>query len=115
MTCLLCKQDPQPPNSEPRKCAFSGDGIFLPDNWCCGTMLQLRDRCVWVHRDDLSAGSIGIVPIPDGLELQGYLVMTWYKSRGSTPNAFVMWDDAQPTRLTKWFAIDLLKALELEP
>ena len=112
MTCRLCQRDPQPPNSEPRKCAFSEMGRFMSDNWCCATMLKLRDSCVLEWRDDLSAASIGVVHIPDGLEMQGYLVMTWYKARGGTPGAYVMHDDAQPVRLTEWFAVDLLETLE---
>jgi hypothetical protein len=112
MTCPLCARDPHPPDSDPRRCAFAGDGTFLSDNWSCVTMLRLRDRCVWVRRDDLSAGSIGVMPIPDGLSRQGYLVLTWYKERGATPGALIMNDDQKPERLTEGLAAELLEATD---
>jgi len=48
----------------------------------------------------MQQASIGVLTIPEHLlededdEIKaGYIVMTWYKSRGATGNAVVMWDD----------------------
>lgn len=88
---------------DPVKCAFE-KGVFDHDNWNCETMNALRDRCDYQLRDDSSAGSIGVIHIPDveaGGELQqGYIVMTWYKRRGKTGQAYVANDDDEPVPLT---------------
>ena len=113
MTCPLCASDPHPPNSEPRKCAFEYEGVFRISNWSCLTMLRLRELCAIRHRDDLSAGSIGVIPIPDTCSESGYLVLTWYKDRGATPGAFVLHDDRDPKSLTLQLALEILWALKV--
>jgi len=82
-----------------------------PDNWCCETLLALRnladeraemgDLDTFHHRDDNSNATIWVLPIPGDVECaSGYIVMTGYKSRGATPQAWVMHDDQDPQRLT---------------
>lgn len=88
----------------PIQCAFEKTVEFTTDNWSCQTLCKLRDIAennkLYV-RDDLSACSIGIVRIPDIEDIQrGYIVMTWYKDRGCTGQAWVMCDDADPQPLT---------------
>ena len=109
--CSLCAQfyemyPPQADSSDPRKwhavgslkiaevqCAFR-TGKFSPDNWNCRTMNVLRELAEpTVKRDDLTTGSIGLVKIDEVLgfeERRGYLVMTWYKNRGSTDSARIL-------------------------
>lgn len=99
----------------PVKCAFP-NGVFSWDNWNCETVNILRtlageddkDREYFhaYHRDDMRSASIGVLIIPgedteedDGTQ-QGYLIMTWYKSRGATGQAYVMCDDIKPEPLT---------------
>lgn len=88
---------------DPVKCAFE-KGVFDHDNWNCETMNELRESCDYERRDDMSAASFGVIHIPDvnpGGELQqGYIVMTWYKHRGKTGQAYVMCDDDEPVPLT---------------
>lgn len=88
---------------DPVQCAFE-KGVFDHDNWNCETMNELRERCDYERRDDMSAASFGVIHIPDveagGKIQQGYIVMTWYKQRGKTGQAHVMCDDDVPTLLT---------------
>ena len=98
----------------PIKCAFE-TGRFSSDNWNCQTMIALRTiaeslrygekhpLAVAYERDDMSSASIGVVRIPEASEeeiQQGYIVMTWYKNRGHTGRAIVVWDDFEPEPLT---------------
>lgn len=97
------------------QCAFPDGKTFSPDNWNCETMTALRTLAGEQddigatshfhahHRWDDHTDSIGVLAIPDvgGDAVQsGYLVMTWYKSHGTTGQAWVMWDDNEPQRLT---------------
>ncbi len=112
MTCRLCSVSTMRRHPD-HSCAFEdvGDGLdqeFCPSNWMCATMLLLRDRCLWRHREDLSAGSIGVLPIPDAVDgCRGYLVLAWYKDRGSTGRAYILNedDDAEPLLLSQAEAI----------
>lgn len=65
-------------------------------------MNELRDRCEYEDRDDISAASFGVIHIPpsDDKKIQrGYIVMSWYKDRGTTGQAYVMCDDYTPETL----------------
>ncbi|OYV26979.1 MAG: hypothetical protein B7W98_02795 [Parcubacteria group bacterium 20-58-5] len=57
---------------------------------------------IWSCRDDMSSGSIGVLQVPeiDGINAQGYIVATWYKSRGTTDKPLVMFDGEQPQPLS---------------
>ena len=91
-------------HQSPIECAFENDN-FSTDNWCCQTLSELRDLCEekgHYERDDMRCASIGVLPIPESEDnnvQQGYLVMTWYKDRGRTGQAWVMWDDELPKKL----------------
>ena len=98
--------------SAPVECAFES-GEFSHNNWSCKTLHELRDMSgenfddeatelgSFHWRDDMGKASIGVVPIPEDCNHQsGYIVMTWYKSRGRTGQAWVMWDDDKPELLT---------------
>lgn len=100
--CPLCKERGRPVDfgSAP-VCAFTTGGKFRAHNWMCATMLALRDACIWRNRDDFSAGSLGVLTLPDdGVLPQGYLVMTWYKDRGHTPGAVLIGDTGKRYELT---------------
>lgn len=110
MACRMCGERGKTWAGSDPKCAFEGS-VFSGDNWNCATMNALRGRAEQlgtVFRDDLAAGSIGYVPF-DGPGGSGYVVMTWYKDRGTTGNAVVLWDDEKPRPLTEE---DALAALE---
>lgn len=87
----------------PIECAFK-NGKFTKDNWGCRTMVELRglaEEKGYNARDDMANASIGVLPIPeDEAEQSGYIVMTWYKDRGQTGQAWVMCDDLEPELLT---------------
>jgi hypothetical protein len=86
--------------SSPIECAFSSSESFSTSNWCCQTMLRLRElaegNTFW-HEDS----NLGIIRIPAcdiGVQ-QGILVLSWYKSRGRTGRAWIFWDDDEPVIL----------------
>ena len=106
MTCVLCQRRGKTWEGSDPRCAFES-GVFDTNNWNCATMNALRDIAYrekqfgyWYRDDNLNA-SIGIVharelrPGTDD-DLQGYLVMTWYKDRGRTGQAWLMDDDDVP-------------------
>lgn len=126
--------------SAPIECGFDADGVFRSPNWNCQTLNELRalvnewyepddERRFWAvtFRDDMRCASLGVLPIPEcddvgaygqdeGYDpvtiLQGYLVMSWYKDRGETGQAWVFWDDCPPRPLNlatadfilRWYA-----------
>lgn len=100
-------------SSSPIECAFSS-GEFSTDNWGCRTMSLLRDYSddFFKYRDDFVNGSIGVLPVPEYKDLSGYVVMTWYKDRGRTGQAYIMDDDEEPRRLTLKEAEDLIEYME---
>ena len=102
--------------SSPIQCAFDNSCEFLSNNWACRTMFRLRDiaREKGFHfRDDSDAASIGVIWINGhivGENVQmGYIVMTWYKSRGKTGHAWVVCDDRRIEKLTKETAEAVIK------
>lgn len=113
MPCKMCAERGKTWNGDDPKCAFE-NGTFNSDNWNCATMNALRERARELgtdFRDDMEAGSIGYVPYADleGDEYGGYIVLTWYKDRGRTYGAVVLFEDEPPCPLTEERA---LKALE---
>ena len=80
----------------PTECAFKLER-FNEDNFCCKTISRLRDLAEefgFKERDDMSAGSLGVLAIPEDAVTEegqyGYIVMAWYKDRGKTSNAYVI-------------------------
>lgn len=113
--CVMCKTRGKPWKGSDPKCAFT-DGRFNRDNWNCATMNKLReiaDANGLSDRDDMAAGSFGAVPF-EGDDYSGYIVMTWYKSRGKTGNALVMWDDEPVRELTEADAREAIAQFERE-
>jgi hypothetical protein len=103
-----------------RRCAWGVDGRFRDDNYACETLLELRDiaefggfnRC-FHNRDDESAGSIAVVHIPEiVVSTQGWIVMTFYKSRGCTHSATLLNDNDKPTFLAREYAEEVCVAYE---
>lgn len=93
--CPMCLERGKPENfgSEP-KCAFLS-GVFSGDNWQCATMNALRDlaentETSMRHEDS----SMGFLPIPGEGQFP-FLVMSWYKGRGRTSDAFCLCEGSQ--------------------
>lgn len=117
--CPLCKEliNPSELGSEPR-CAFV-EGVFTSDNWQCGTALTLRllaeqsdEWDGWVCRDDNDSASCGVLRIPECDEAQGYVVMSWYKDRGTTGQIWVFHDDKEPHSITLDEAMEVIEFVE---
>lgn len=89
-------------------CAFLS-GIFSADNHRCGTLLRLREIAgsydVSVDNDmpnswRVGDSSLAVMPfIPKATSFAKYIILTWYKSRGRTSQAYVMSDDDLPSIL----------------
>jgi hypothetical protein len=108
--CELCEKRGKTWEGSDPICAFV-DGVFTSPNWNCATMNRLREIAEehdWTHRDDNAAASIGYIPF-EGNEESGYIVLTWYKRRGATGNAVVMWDEEPVKPLTLDLATLALK------
>ncbi|QHZ58652.1 hypothetical protein M655_025120 [Brevibacillus sp. NSP2.1] len=106
MPCKLCIERGKPWKGDDPRCAFE-NGTFSPDNWNCATMIALREISREIgtnYRDDNAVASIGTVPFEGG-DYSGYIVMTWYKDRGRTSNAFIAWDSEPIRELTEADAI----------
>lgn len=95
-------------------CAFDENGDFKIENWNCRTMTFLRDYCLeqYTNRDDADGGSIGVFTIPENDLVSGYLVLTYYKNRGRTEGAYVMYSDDSPEPLTLEIADEIIEGVE---
>lgn len=118
MACRLCTERGKTWSGDDPRCAFE-TGIFDTNNWNCATMSRLRDISRQLHtetRDDMACASIGYVPLSndyaDGDMDAGYIVMTWYKDRGRTGQALIMWDDNEPRPLTLREAEEAIRCFE---
>lgn len=121
MPCKMCLERGKTWSGSDPTCAFNA-GEFNTDNWNCATMNRLREIATgylfpppsgsFFARDDSDNASIGVLPLGCGLDeddwLQGYLVMTWYKDRGRTGQAWIMNDDDPPMCLTLGMAEAIL-------
>lgn len=119
MSCTECYLRGKTWSGSDPKCAFH-EGTFTRNNWNCATMNLLRDIVNYLgttERRDGDAGSIGYIPFADIVaescnytyDGSGYIVMTWYKNRGETGNAVVMWDDNPTFPLTESIAREVIK------
>lgn len=111
LNCPYCKERTAVISSHhtsERRCGFTEDGLFQPDNYCCGLLHDLRsyaelipDIKIAQHEDD------NIVYFNVGKET---LKLVWYKNRGNT-SGFTL-DDGRPVPLIT--ALQLLAELEEE-
>ena len=99
----MCRKRGQTWSGDGEVCGFLSFGRFKENNWNCATLNKLRDMCDWGNRDDSSSACIGVIQISEsekrGIQ-QGYVVLTWYKDRGATGQARVVWDDNLTEKLT---------------
>lgn len=102
ITCPMCMERGKDWEGSDPNCAFDENGTFKKDNWNCATMNELRyiaekNNTSFRYWDE----SIGHVVIMDEYgEPEDFIVMTWYKNRGKTSNAVVMFDDSEVRPLT---------------
>lgn len=78
-------------------CAFE-EQWFSHENWQCVTLGILRDIADehgFSLRSDDNDGSLAVIPTDD----RGYIVLSFYKNRGSVGQAVVMNDDEPPRSL----------------
>lgn len=102
MTCPGCAADPRPKGfRSTRKCAFP-NGVFDPDNWNCAALEPLRSYRGGARlRDDMGNSGLQVIPIPpEEDELAGYVVLTFYKDRGMTSGAQIVYAGSEPQTLT---------------
>jgi hypothetical protein len=88
MKCQACKERVKDWNGSDSECAFKST-IFSSDNWNCATMNALR-RIVedaGICNEDQYAV---LLPV---FECGEFLVLSWYKHRGATEGAFILYED----------------------
>lgn len=112
-----------------RTCAFDDTtGLFTTDNWCCATLVALREVTHALTCNDQkvthlayrawgedAAGSIDILHVPeavegDDLENAGRIVLTRYKSRGRTDGAVLLTGTCETRPLSLALAEAVLSA-----
>lgn len=112
--CRRCIEQDQPPDCGDIRCAFM-NGTFEPDNWNCATMNTLRELGQPLGNEQGSSGPMltyvgdqraKLIPIDS--DLQAFIVLGWYKSRGSTEAAYVL-HEQRIAPLPLWLAEIALK------
>ena len=93
--CRMCRERGQTWNGDKPQCAFP-NGVFVRENWNCATANALRDLCQpWENtNNDQNAAII------KGVEDCDHVLLTWYKRRGRTDGAWMVYDDRAPEPLT---------------
>jgi hypothetical protein len=105
--CPRCRARGQTWPGEPPRCAFPSGLAFDRRNWNCATMNDLRaiaEKVAKWNEDEW----IAAVPLR---ERATFLVLAWYKSRGATPQAFLLDSDSRAT-LTLEIAEEILREYE---
>lgn len=79
-------------------------------------MNELRGASIWGNRDDDVNGSICVLPVGEisGTSM-GYLVITYYKYRGTTGGARIVNDDEPDVPLNRFIAEHMLGELVIAP
>mgnify|MGYP005994574009 CR=1 FL=1 len=109
--CRRCRIQGQPAIfASSVQCAFPS-GVFSADNWQCATLTRLRsllpDSAVQFNWD-VSAALIRCYGADEG-----FLVISWYKSRGHT--SAVTWICEDESRPAKWDEVEAtINGLERE-
>jgi hypothetical protein len=118
MPCLLCVERGKPDNygGDPR-CGFDDQGVFTTDNWMCATLLKLRDLAeegVLPNSLEESPGTwygarfegydINLCVIetkhPEYTDSTAWIVLSFYKNRGRTGQAWFFYEDEPPRPIT---------------
>lgn len=88
MSCDRCER-PKTWSGDDRRCAFDAEGRFVSDNWNCGSLDWFRttaaEELFDVEDNDQHAATL---PLGDGL----FVVLGWYKSRGRTEAAALLYE-----------------------
>lgn len=117
MICELCKNRGKTWNGDDPKCAFQVDQ-FSTANWMCATMNVLRDLADKNQGDVGEFGtyklrhcdhSFAALPFTDRDGVERFIVLSWYKSRGRTGQAWVFTENDPPVPLTYEAAIDCIR------
>lgn len=108
MKCKMCIARGKTWSGSDPICAWE-DNHPLSDNWNCATLIRLRNVAIergWVI--NLEDVSLATIPVDDDDHGYGWVVLSWYKSRGRTGTALFVNDDKYQ-ELTESDAIACLK------
>lgn len=90
--CMACEKRGKTWNGDDPKCGFTNDGAFDSGNWNCATLNLLRSIAEEINQIQyLEDTSLATIPIRDGKRF-GWIVLSWYKSRGRTSSARFIFD-----------------------
>ena len=91
--CMACEKRGKTWNGDDPKCGFPNDSAFDIGNWNCATLNILRGIAEELGQIQcMEDTSIAIIPISDD-DRDGWIVLSWYKSRGRTSTARFIFDD----------------------
>jgi hypothetical protein len=82
--CIACEKRRKTWTGDDPKCGFPNDESFDSGNWNCATLNSLRSIAEKLgnikYMEDIS---LAVIPVY-GDEYTGWIVLSWYKSRGRT-------------------------------
>ena len=91
--CMACEKRGKTWNGGDPMCGFPNDSAFDTGNWNCATLNILRGIAEELGQIQcMEDTSIAIIPISDD-DRDGWIVLSWYKSRGRTSTARFIFDD----------------------
>ncbi len=109
MSCKMCKMRKQTWAGDPPKCAFENGEEFQPNNWNCATMNALREIADDILKENYYIEDTHCAIIPyDGDTNAGFIVLSWYKRRGNTGTAILVYDDSEPVPITESMALEAI-------
>jgi hypothetical protein len=121
MPCRECMERRKDWEGDDPKCAFE-TSVFDPKNWNCATMNKLRSIASAFDPDSLPAYqsfgwstrfcdiSLAVITVSESDNYgERFVVLSWYKERGRTGQAWVFCEDAEPERLTLEMAEIVIK------
>ncbi len=120
MTCELCVERGKTWNGDDPTCAFENTH-FSDTNWNCATVNKLRDivyegqkkfpvNVDYRYCEDQKYATIQIDDL-DGVDGALALWMTWYKSRGRTEGAWLLFSDRPPRLPTEKEIVSIVNGI----
>lgn len=90
--CMACDLRGKTWQGSDPVCGFT-NGSFNPENWNCATLNTLRHIAALLDTvQSMEDTSLATIPTK-GDDHDGWIVLSWYKSRGRTSSARFMFDD----------------------
>lgn len=117
--CEACQRRGKTWQGDDPKCAFRNGRPWSPGNWNCATdgllraLYEVESPLIFhVRRDDQNVMTVCTVDL--AIDAQA-LVMTWYKHRGRTEQAWLIASEGEPRRPTEEDAVRIAAHFGITP